>query len=140
MNKFVVIVIAMLALVGGMWSFNYFTKVPLSEHALYYQQPRVIEPFNFTDHKGNNFATSNIAFCLVYFSLLVSTEVESLQDGLHPTPMMGFSSWNAFFSTNNEEKMIGTADAIKRLELDKFGYIYVTVDDKWNTPDRDERG
>ena len=63
-----------------------------------------------------------------------------LNDGLHLTPMMGFSSWNTFFAENNEEKMLGIADAIKRLELDSYGYIYLTVDDYWMTPDRDAQG
>ena len=69
MNKFVVIVVAIVALVGGMMSFNYFTKVPLPEHALYYQQPRVIEPFSFTDHQGNAFTNSQLKdkWSLVFF-------------------------------------------------------------------------
>ena len=29
-----------------------------------------------------------------------------LPDGLHPTPPMGWSSWNSFFSYNSEEKMM----------------------------------
>ena len=48
----------------------------------------------------------------------------------------GWSSWNTFFGEINEDKVIGIADAIKRLKLDKFGYIYVTIDDFWNLPDR----
>ena len=49
---------------------------------------------------------------------------------------MGWSSWNTFFGEINEDKVIGIADAIKRLKLDKFGYIYLTIDDFWNLPDR----
>ena len=64
----------------------------------------------------------------------------SIKDGLHPTPMMGWSSWNTFFADNDQEKMEGIADAIIDLELDKFGYLYLTVDDYWNTPDRDVDG
>ncbi len=29
-----------------------------------------------------------------------------LPDGLHPTPPMGWTSWNTFFQYNSEEKMI----------------------------------
>ena len=49
---------------------------------------------------------------------------------------MGWSSWNTFFGEINEDKVIGIADAIKRLKLDKFGYIYLTIDVFWNLPDR----
>ena len=63
-----------------------------------------------------------------------------INDGLHLTPMMGFSSWNTFFGENDEEKMLGIADAVKRLELDTFGYVYLTVDDFWMTPNRDADG
>ena len=57
-------------------------------------------------------------------------------DDLHRTPPMGWSSWNTFFSEINESKVIGIADAIKRLKLDKFGYVYMTIDDFWNLPSR----
>ncbi len=69
--------------------------------------------------------------CFILFSLLVFTlrDVRGLQDGLHPTPMMGWSSWNTFFEENNEENMKGIADAVKSLGLDTFGYKYLTVDD-----------
>ena len=63
-----------------------------------------------------------------------------INDGLHPTPPMGFSSWNTFFENNDEEKMIGIADSIKRLGLDQYGYIWLTVDDYWNLPARDDNG
>lgn len=61
-------------------------------------------------------------------------------DGLHKTPPMGFSSWNAFYGENNEQKMMETADAIKRLKLDKFGYVFLTVDDFWQIRERDQKG
>ena len=42
------------------------------------------------------------------FLLLVNQPLQRhcLPDGLHPTPPMGWSSWNTFFSYNSEEKMI----------------------------------
>ena len=73
-------------------------------------------------------------------SVLFIPGLFAIRDGLHPTPMMGFSSWNAFYEFNDEAKMVGVADAIKRLELDQYGYVYLTVDDFWNTPDSDELG
>ena len=53
------------------------------------------------------------------------------------TPPMGWSSWNTFFSQIDEEKVMGIADSLKRLKLDKLGYVYLTIDDFWNLPQRD---
>ena len=61
-------------------------------------------------------------------------------DDFHRTPPMGWSSWNTFFSSTDEQKIIGIADAIKSLKLDTFGYKYVTIDDFWNLPQRDSQG
>ena len=58
-------------------------------------------------------------------------------DDFHRTPPMGWSSWNTFFSEIDEEKVLGIADSIKRLKLDEFGYVYLTIDDFWNLPERD---
>lgn len=60
-------------------------------------------------------------------------------DNLHGTPPMGWSSWNTFFSEIDEANVLGNAEAIKRLGLDTLGYIYVTIDDFWNLPDRDAK-
>ena len=32
--------------------------------------------------------------------------VLGLPDGLHPTPPMGWTSWNTFFEENSQERMI----------------------------------
>ena len=57
---------------------------------------------------------------------------------LHPTPMLGFSTWNAFNLDIDEEKVIQTVDAIKKLNLDKYGYVYVIIDDLWSEATRGE--
>ena len=46
-------------------------------------------------------------FCplLLLLPVLLSG-VLGLPDGLHPTPPMGWTSWNTFFENNTEEKMI----------------------------------
>ena len=82
---------------------------------------------------------SNVLVSVIFFFVFFPC-LPAIRDGLHPTPMMGFSSWNAFYEFNNESKMMGIADSIKRLGLDEFGYVYLTVDDFWNTPDRDAQG
>lgn len=63
--------------------------------------------------------------------------IQGLPDGLHPTPPMGWTSWNTFFEENSEQKMISQADAIIELGLDKVGYNILTIDDFWQLPSRD---
>ena len=46
---------------------------------------------------------------LLFYSLLVLSTFEenlSLPDGLHPTPPMGWSSWNTFFGPGSEGQII----------------------------------
>ena len=50
---------------------------------------------------------------------------------------MGWTSWNTFFEYNSEEKMISQVDALLELGLDKFGYTFLTIDDYWQLPERD---
>ena len=81
-------------------------------------------------------------FDLLVLSTIFVAKSSAIQDQdagetLHKTPPMGWSSWNTFFETISEDKVKGIADSIKRLNLDKFGYVYLTVDDFWNLPDRD---
>ena len=33
--------------------------------------------------------------------------------------------------------MISQVDALKDLGLDKLGYVYLTIDDQWHLPNRD---
>ena len=73
---------------------------------------------------------------LILFSNLLYGS-NAILDGLHPTPPMGWTSWNTFFTHFNEEKMIGQVNALKNLGLDKLGYTYLTIDDQWHLPDRD---
>lgn len=51
--------------------------------------------------------------------------------GVAATPPMGWSSWNAFRTEINEEKVLGSAAALVRTGLAKRGYVYVNVDDGW---------
>ena len=69
MNKFILSLIAIGALVIGMFSFKHFTKAEMPEHALYYKQARNIAPFEFTDNSGNAFANKQLLnkWSLVFF-------------------------------------------------------------------------
>ncbi|WP_260600041.1 NPCBM/NEW2 domain-containing protein [Sphingomonas endolithica] len=47
------------------------------------------------------------------------------------TPPMGWSSWNAFRTELDEDKVIGAARTLVDSGLAKLGYVYVNVDDGW---------
>jgi len=71
---------------------------------------------------------------LVLLLLLGSiTGASALDNGLGLTPQMGWNSWNKFACDVNEDVIKQTADAIKKLGLDKLGYNYVNIDDCWSS-------
>ena len=72
-----------------------------------------------------------------YFLLVLLSPALCLPDGLHRTPPQGWTSWNTFFEYNSEERMISQVDALLELGLDKFGYTFLTIDDRWQLPERD---
>ncbi|QMW21459.1 NPCBM/NEW2 domain-containing protein [Sandaracinobacteroides saxicola] len=47
------------------------------------------------------------------------------------TPPMGWNSWNAFATLVDEEKVMGTAQALVDTGLARLGYRYVNIDDGW---------
>ena len=51
-------------------------------------------------------------------------------------PAMGWNSWNAFGSGNNEALTRSMADRIVELGLDKLGYRYIVLDDGCYKPER----
>ncbi len=51
--------------------------------------------------------------------------------GQAATPPMGWSSWNAFETAIDEEKVLGTARALVQSGLARLGYRYVNIDDGW---------
>lgn len=73
----------------------------------------------------------SISALLILFKLCLCAN-----DGLHETPPMGWSSWNTFNDAIDEQKIVETVQALKKLKLDSYGYEYVTVDDLWNLEDR----
>jgi protein SCO1/2 len=69
MNKFLLVVAAIGALVVGVLSFKHFTKPEMPEHALFYKQARAIAPFEFIDNSGKVFTQDNLRdkWSLVFF-------------------------------------------------------------------------
>jgi len=47
------------------------------------------------------------------------------------TPLMGFTSWNAFGANVTQENMIAIADRMVELGLTEYGYTYVNTDSSW---------
>lgn len=61
-------------------------------------------------------------------------------NGAALTPPMGWSSWNLFRNKINEDLIYETAKAIKDSGLADCGYVYVNIDDCWQSSMRDENG
>eukprot|EP00929_Paragymnodinium_shiwhaense_P060756 TRINITY_DN30326_c0_g1_i2.p1 TRINITY_DN30326_c0_g1~~TRINITY_DN30326_c0_g1_i2.p1 ORF type:complete len:634 (-),score=99.44 TRINITY_DN30326_c0_g1_i2:327-2171(-) len=55
----------------------------------------------------------------------------SLDNGVDPTPAMGWSSWNHFLGNVNESLLIGAADVMVSSGLREAGYKYINLDDGW---------
>lgn len=63
-----------------------------------------------------------------------------LNNGLAPTPQMGWNSWNLFACEINETIIKETADALISTGLARLGYTYVNIDDCWSTALRNSKG
>ncbi|MBQ4064702.1 MAG: alpha-galactosidase, partial [Clostridia bacterium] len=47
------------------------------------------------------------------------------------TPLLGFTSWNAFGANVTQEDMTAIADRMVELGLTEYGYTYVNTDSSW---------
>lgn len=56
------------------------------------------------------------------------------------TPPMGWSSWNCFRNRINENVILDIAKALKESGLADAGYVFVNLDDCWQSSMRDENG
>lgn len=56
------------------------------------------------------------------------------------TPPMGWSSWNTFRNSIDENLIYETALAMKNTGLSDVGYEYINLDDCWHSSQRDEQG
>lgn len=61
-------------------------------------------------------------------------------NGAALTPPMGWSSWNTFRNKINEDLIYETGKALKDSGLADCGYIYLNIDDCWQSSMRDEKG
>lgn len=65
---------------------------------------------------------------------------EMYNNGAGLTPPMGWSSWNLFRHRIDENVFLTMAKAMKDSGLADAGYIYVNIDDCWQSSMRDENG
>lgn len=73
--------------------------------------------------------------------LTVDIENEDDYDnGVSPSPLMGWSSWNTLRNHIDEDTIIETAKAMKETGLADAGYKYVNLDDCWHSSMRDKNG
>ena len=64
--------------------------------------------------------------------------VEALDNGLGHIPPMGWNTVTDFPCNDHNETLIKEmADKMVELGLDKLGYKYISLDDCWDTADRD---
>ena len=68
------------------------------------------------------------------------TKDEMYNNGAALTPPMGWSSWNLFRHRIDENVFLTMAKAMKDSGLADAGYIYVNIDDCWQSSMRDENG
>ena len=61
MNKLLYLIVAVAAAAIGFLAFQKATELPQPEHALYYQQARVINDFQLTDHHKQAFTKNNLS-------------------------------------------------------------------------------
>ncbi|MBQ4603503.1 MAG: alpha-galactosidase [Clostridia bacterium] len=61
-------------------------------------------------------------------------------NGTALTPPMGWSSWNTFRNKINEDLIYETGKALKDSGLADCGYVYLNIDDCWQSSMRDSEG
>ena len=77
--------------------------------------------------------------------LLAKTQIHYTKDEMYSngaalTPPMGWSSWNIFRHNINENVILDVAKAVKESGLADAGYVYINLDDCWQSSMRDENG
>ncbi|REL34009.1 SCO family protein [Thalassotalea euphylliae] len=61
MNKLLYIIVALVSLVCGVFIYQAINQPELPKTALYYQQPRTVEPFSLTSHTGDAFTKQELS-------------------------------------------------------------------------------
>ncbi len=94
---------------------------------------------------GKNLKDNKVCPRCVAKKLLAATQLNAESDdrynnGVALTPPMGWSSWNTFRNTIDEQLIKDTASAMKKAGLLDAGYKYVNLDDCWQSSMRTADG
>jgi len=120
MNKFFIVILAVAAALVGAFSFKQLTKLPLPEHALYYQQPREVKTFELTDHKGQVFGKDQLKgkWSLVFFGYTSCPDVcpTTLQN-------LGFIYDDLKAVAKNSQVLLVTVDPLRDTQEKLSQYI-----------------
>ena len=73
-------------------------------------------------------------------AIFISRAGEMYNNGAALTPPMGWSSWNIFRQRIDENVILEIAEAVKKSGLADAGYVYINLDDCWQSSMRDENG
>ena len=93
--------------------------------------PRSASPRRWTLAIAALLASATIAGAAVADPLAPIGQWSANQQGQAAVPPMGWNSWNAFNSNIDEEKILGSAQALVDTGLAGMGYRYVNIDDGW---------
>lgn len=77
------------------------------------------------------------AAALAVIAATASAQIAELP--LAKTPPMGWGTWNHYGKNVKEEDVRRNVEALKKLGLDKYGYVYINIDGSWEGA-RDESG
>ncbi len=83
--------------------------------------------------KKNNICPTCVAKKALAYTQVHINEGERFSNGVALTPPMGWSSWNTFRNSIDEKLINETADALVKTGLKDAGYIYVNLDDCWQS-------
>ncbi len=95
---------------------------------------------------GSGLRTSVIVVILISACLISMASNQkmpaayALANGQEMTPVMGWSSWNAYFSNINASVIEKAADAVVSSGMKAAGYQYVNTDEGWWSGTRDGNG
>ena len=120
MNKFFIVILAVAAALVGAFSFKQLTKLPLPEHALYYQQSREVKAFELTDHNGQPFNKDQLngKWSLVFFGYTSCPDVcpTTLQN-------LGFIYDDLKAVAKNSQVLLVTVDPLRDTQEKLSQYI-----------------
>ena len=90
---------------------------------------------------SENIITGSVKDCGEYEIILIAKNrlgeakkkviFEIKEENVLVTPLLGFTSWNAFGSTVSQDKILATAHRLIDLGIAEYGYSYVNTDSGW---------